>query len=270
MKKIFFVLAILFSLLCVISLLKKKPPGDFALLSGPAMSANLKEKQYLLRIFSWKNLKKETLKTTLKIPEKALKKEIKNFGIVKDMLHPRYLEKQGFKRLGEEYVVDYREVFQRNKMYFKDITIDLATSAKIRKNRDPLVDFLRFTQQIEYRIPPKISNGRYIREFYTPLQCLEKKKGDCDTKSVLLAEFLGNIDDSRESLAVLILKGHGIFHAILAIKRKPLPGTLKLFFHGKGYFMPLETSGPGWMPGFVGKNTFDCLKAGLFRVEALN
>ena len=270
MKKIFFVLPILFFLLCLISLLKKKPAGDFSFLSGPAVNASQIDKKYIVRTFSWKNLKKEALKTTLKIPVKELKKEIKKFGIVKGMLNPRYLKKQGFKRLGEEYVVDYREVYRRNKAHFMGITNDLAAAAKIGKNRNPLVDFLCFTQQIEYQIPPKILNGRYIREFYTPLQCLEKKKGDCDTKSVLLAEFLGAIDESPESLAVLILKGHGIFHAILAIKRKPLPGTLKLFFQGKGYFMPLETSGPGWMPGFVGRNTFNCLKAGRFRFEPLN
>lgn len=279
MKKNFLIIIFLIVLIDVISLFIKKPADSLFTSPGPGKKEIIKKdrdsnhgsaKKYILRTFTWKNLKKETLKTTLKIPEKALRTEIKNFGIVKDMLHPLYLKKQGFKRLGEEYVVDYREVYQRNLENFKDITIDLVESAKLKKDEDPLVDFLRFTQQIEYKIPPKILKGKYIREFYTPLQCLEKKSGDCDTKSVLLAEFLGAVENSQEKFAVLVLRGYGIFHAILVIKRDPLPGTLKLYFHGKGYFMPLESSGPGWMPGFVGRNTFNCLKAGLFRFEPLN
>lgn len=294
MKKYLLYLLVLMLLFGVLSISINKPVNSFLPSAGPSLNSNANrdmgtglaldntgkssEKQFIIRTFNWQNKKKEKRQTTLKIPKKALKEEIKNFGIVKNMYHPRYLKKQGFKRLGEEFVVDYKEVYQRNSKYFEELTGDLTKSAMIEKDRDPLLDLLVFTQQIEYKIPPKILNGKYIHEFYTPLQCLEKKTGDCDSKSVLLAEFLGTMEktqrtkpaDDEVTLAILVLKGYGIFHAILAIKRKPLPGTLKLFFHGKGYFMPLEASGPGWMPGFVGKNTFNCLKAGLFRFEALN
>lgn len=281
-------------MLGLVSISINKPVDKFSPNAGPALNSNSNrvlgtgsavsnpgersDKQNVLRTFNWQNKKKEKRQTTLKIPKKALKEEIKNFGIVKNMYHPKYLKKQGFKRLGEQFVVDYKEVYQRNLKHFEELTTDLIESTKLEIDQDPLLDLLFFTQQIEYKIPPKILNGKYIREFYPPLQCLEKKTGDCDSKSVLLAEFIGTLEKKQSSttaaegvtLAVLVLKGYGIFHAILAIKRKPLPGTLKLFFHGKGYFMPLEASGPGWMPGFVGKNTFNCLKAGLFRFEALN
>lgn len=276
MKRYVLYVVILCLAIGLISLAAPKPVFVFPVNSGPAFDpgpggpAGSSDKKYILRTFTWKNKKNETLKTDLKISKKALKQEINNFGIVKNMYHPQYLKKQGFKRLGEEYVVDYKEVYQRNLKNFKEITADLAASVNLKKDEDPLPDFLRFTQQLEYMIPPKVLKGRYIQEFYTPLQCLEKKTGDCDSKSVLLAEFLGTVEGSQEKFAVLILRGYGIFHAVLAIKRNPLPGTLKLYFHGKGYFMPLEASGPGWSPGFVGRNTFNCLKAGLFRFEALN
>ncbi len=290
MKVYFSCLLLLVILLNVISLSVKRPPPVVFLCSpGPASLANLSngvdlnpgvstnnpgtkdmETGYILRRFKWKNKKEESLVTVLRIPEKALRNEIKNFGIIFSMVHPRYIEKQGFRKLGDDYVIDYRGVYQRNLIHFKDITADLVRSAKIEKGMDPLIDFLKFCQQLEYKIPPKYKDGKYIMEFYTPLQCLEKKMGDCDTKSILLAEFLGAAENSQERMAILILRGYGIFHAVLAVKRTPLPGALKLFFHGKGYFVPLEVSFPGWMPGFVNINTLNCLKAGFFKFEELN
>jgi hypothetical protein len=286
MKKSLSVILFLWLLINALSLVTKKPAADYLQSPGPAIMQDIKdgiettdtprtaddisESRYIIRTFTWINIKKATLKTILKIPDKALKEEIKNFGVVKDMIHPQYLKKQGFKKVGDNIIVDYREVFQRNLKNFKELTADLAKSAKLAKNDDPLVHFLMFIQQIRYSSPPTILGGKYIRDFYTPLQCLERKTGDCDTKSILLAEFLGATAESRERLAILILRGYGIFHAILAIKRNPLPGTLTLYIDRIGYFMPLEASAPGWMPGFVGRNTYNCLKAGLYSFEVLN
>ncbi|MCK4763870.1 MAG: hypothetical protein KAW12_16830 [Candidatus Aminicenantes bacterium] len=284
MKVYLLFLSVLLLLVNVISLSLPGPASKFSAVPGPAAAVNISgdakvkapaaegEKDHIQVTFKWTNIKKEEIVSLLKIPKKTLNVEVRNFGISADikMLHPRYLKKQGFKLLTGKPVVDYREVYSRNLKNFKEITADLKQSAQIKQGVDPLVDFLRFTQQMDYRIPPKIYNGRYIREFYTPLLCLEKKMGDCDTKTILLADLLGALESFREELGIVILKGYGIFHAILAIKRKPLPGTLKLYFRGKGYFMPLEVSGPGWNPGFVGRNTFNCLKAGLFRFGTLN
>lgn len=286
MKKNLSIILFLCLLINALSLATKKPATDYLESPGPAVMQDLKdgieptdtphhagdskENRFIARTFTWLNIKKETLQTTLKIPDKVLKEEIKNFGVVKNMVHPQYLKKQGFKKVGDNVVVDYREVFQRNLKNFKELTADLAKSAKLAKNDDPLVHFLMFTQQIRYSSPPTILGGKYIRDFYTPLQCLERKTGDCDTKSILLAEFLGTTAQSQDRSAILILKGYGIFHAILAVKRNPLPGTLTLYINKIGYFMPLEASAPGWMPGFVGRNTFNCLKAGLYSVETLD
>ncbi len=222
------------------------------------------------KIFTWENIKRDIITTTVHIPEKALKEEIKYFGVARGMKNLAYIRKQGLIKIGNQFEVDYSGVYQRNLQYFASIANELTSSAGLLKEQDPLLDFLRFVQYIEYKIPPMFSEGKYIREFYPPLQCLDEKKGDCDTKSILLAELLGTYTGSDEKLGIIILKGYGIFHAVLAIKRNPLPGTLKLYFHGLGYFMPLEPSGPGLMPGFVGRNSYNCLKAGLFRLELLN
>lgn len=284
MKIYLLFLSLLLLLVNVISLSVKKPASTFSAVPGPASVVNIGgdakvktpgtegETEHIPVTFTWMNMKKEEIVSLLKISKKALHSETRNFGISTNikMRHPRYLKKQGFKMLTGTPVVDYHEVYTRNVKYFKEIAADVRNSAKIAPGKDPLGDFLRFTQQIQYKIPPKIYNGRYIREFFPPLLCLEKKMGDCDTKSILLANLLGALEGGREKFGILILKGYGIFHSILAIKRKPMPGTLKLYFHGRGFFMPLEVSGGAWNPGFVDRNTFNCLKAGLFRFEVLN
>ena len=195
---------------------------------------------------------------------------MRNFGIVFDIVHPLYIKKQGFRKIGNLYMVNYKKVYERNLKNLEKISVQLSNSAGIKKNMDPLKDFLKFTQQIHYKKPPKYFKGKFICEFFTPLHCLYEKYGDCDTKSILLAGCLGALPGSKEKFILLILKGYGVFHAILAVKRKPLPGMVKLFYHNKGYYIPLETTAPGWLPGFVGRHTINSLKAGLFIYEDLN
>ena len=135
---------------------------------------------------------------------------------------------------------------------------------------DYLSEFLFFVQQISNKLPPKIFQGRYTREFFPPLQCLYEKYGDCDTKSVLLAEFLVNFSDSKEKLILMIVKGYGIFHAVLLVKKKPLPGMFSISIANKGIYIPLEATARNWSPGFIDQRVIDCLKAGFFRLEQLH
>lgn len=221
------------------------------------------------RKFFWQNSKKRQIETILSFSRKTLKEEIKNFGIVFSMVHPKYLEKQGFKKFMGNYVIDYQRIFQRNIFTFKGLTRQLVNSLGNNNGYDCLSEFLCFIQEIPNKIPPKFFQGRYIREFLTPIQCLYEKYGDCDTKSILLAEFLANFSDSKEKLILMIVKGYGIFHAVLLVKRKPLPGMFSVSIANRGIYIPLETTAKNWSPGFIGQRVIDCLKSGYFRLEQL-
>ena len=167
-------------------------------------------------------------------------------------------------------MVDYQEIFTRNIKNFSQLSGSLKNSAELTGNADPLLEFLNFVQHITYKEPPKFWQGKYIREFFPPLQCLYEKYGDCDTKCVLLADFLATYPDSKERLAIIIIKGYGIFHTLLAVKRKPLIGMVSLNILGKGIYIPLETTARGWLPGFIGFQSKNCLLKGLLRFETLN
>lgn len=221
------------------------------------------------KVYKWKGIKNNMLSTTFFINRDNLKADNKNFGISLKMKHPAYLKKRGFKKTGGRIVLDYRGIYERSLKYFFMHSSQLLKSLKYINNKDPLNNFLRFVQYIKYKIPPRFIKGKYTREFFTPLQCIYNGYGDCDTKSLLLAEFLGGLK-KREKLGILIMRGYGIFHAVLVINRRPLPGMKSLFFPGKGYFIPLETTIKNWMPGFMDKRAVDCLESGYYRFEPLN
>ncbi|MEN8153755.1 MAG: hypothetical protein ABFR75_07000 [Acidobacteriota bacterium] len=230
---------------------------------------DIMSKNLYLRIYKWKNMGNKIISTRFFIRSDNLKNDDKNFGISKKMKHPSYLKKRGFKKIGENIIIDYKEIFKRSLKYFFSHSRRLLKSLKYSDSKDPLNDFLRFVQYIKYKIPPKYIKGKYTGEFFTPLQSLYYGYGDCDTKSILLADLLSGIR-SKEKLGIVIMRGYGIFHAILVIKRNPLPGMKALFFPGKGYFIPLETTIKNWMPGFLDKRAVNCLKSGYYRFDPLN
>ncbi len=243
------------------------------------------------RIFKWIDPAKISRETVLDIPAKALKKEVGRFGTSHSMSNPFFLEKRGFKIVGKRHfvhnnkihqrfvsIIDYKQIFQRNLAYFPPLTRTLSESAELPPRQDPLHSFLAFVQHIEYRLPPQRYRGRFINSFFIPLVLLDERYGDCDSKSLLLADFLcttpialaGARKGKGEKTAMVLIRGNGLSHALLAVKRKPLPGMTSLHDIKKGYFILLETTKPGWSPGFISRRATDAIKAGLFQFVELN
>jgi len=235
------------------------------------------EDKTFIRKFSWKNPKEKQVTTTLHISRAAHKNELKNFGVSPAFNHPRIIEKKGFKivnrrnvmvknRITEKVysIVDYKKVFNWSLSAFPPITKELLKSVQLPTDVDPLHYLLAFVQWIKYQRPPKYFHSKFINNFFTPLVCLFEQYGDCDTKSLLLAEFLFTIDNRKEKTMMILIKQPGLSHAILAIKRAPFPGMTSLFFPGRGYFVVLESSAPGWAPGFVSKRILEALKSGRY------
>lgn len=245
--------------------------------------------KFIQRCFKWRDPSNITRETCFSFLENALKKEIKSFGVARNMGNSFFIEKRGFKVIDRQCVfqdnefrdkvvsiVDYQGIFRRNLKYFPTLTRALSTSAEIPPTHDPLHSFLCFIQHIPYNLPPQYYQKRFINSFFIPLVLLYEQYGDCDSKSLLLAEFLCTteaalkLNSPGERLASVLVRGNGLSHVLLAVKRTPLPGMSYLYDLKKGTFILLETTRPGWSPGFVSKQIQDAIKAGLYSVVELN
>ena len=240
------------------------------------------------RTFDWVDPTKTSRHTIFDIPEKALNDEIKRFGRPRTMMmNPLYLKKRGFRVIGRrDYIrnrqileriftmVDYKQIFGRNLKYFPPLTSVLMKSAELPEITDPLHTLLSFVQYIDFREPPQVYKGKFIGSFFVPLVCLYEKYGDCDSKSLLLAEFLVTVPDSTEKVGIILVRGKGLSHALLGVRmgrsRKYMPGMTALFLAKKGYYIVLETTRPKWAPGFIEQRVTDALKSGMFQFVEFN
>jgi hypothetical protein len=256
---------------------------------SPPRNGNHSKTKTITRHFEWQDHLKIQRKVSFTIPEPLLKTEIRKFGTTRNITNPFFMKKKGFKiierhnvfrgnRVRERLVsvVDYEQIFQRNLQHFAEYTKILSQAAGVPPGKDPLVYFLSFTQNINYKLPPPRYKGRFINSFFIPLVVLSERYGDCDSKSLLLAEFLCTTpqalapDSPGEKVAMVLVRGNGISHALLAVKRKSLPGMTSLHDMKKGNFILLEVTRPGWMPGFVSRSVMDTIKAGFFQFVELN
>ena len=246
-------------------------------------SKSKKKDIFFLREFKWNDPTKKERETVFSIPESVLKSEIRKFGRARSMTNPLLMKRWGFKVIGRRNyirnkqileklftIVDYEQIFQRNLKYFSPLTSALMTSAEVSQGADPLHTFLSFVQYIKYQQPPEYYKGKFIGAFFVPLVCLYERHGDCDSKAMLLAEFLATFPASKEKMGMVLVRGGGLSHALLGVKRKPFPGMTALYFQEKGYFIVLETTRPGWTPGFIDRRVTDALKAGYFMFIELN
>ena len=244
-------------------------PGPGSVSGNNSESEKIKDIKSIIREFRWDISENKTIITQLNLSAKDIKTEMNNFGVSLKIKHPSYIAKKGFMMTREGLTINYKTVFRNSIPFFKQLPAVVTYSADLEKNEDPATCFLKFAQNIRYKIPPKFLKGKYIMEFLPPLNCLYRNYGDCDTKSVLLANLLQGASYKEEKMAVIVLKGFGIFHAILAIKRIPLPGMLSFYIDRTGPFIPMETIGTGWMPGFSNNRVLLCLQNSQFRFVKL-
>ena len=271
---------------------------------SPEKLKPIEKKSFIARKFNWVDPPRENRETVFHIPTAALKSEITKFGTTRAMGVSMFIQKRGFKVVGRRSyirggnikemiftIVDYKQIFEQNLKHFPPLTTELRESAQLPPTADPLHTFLCFAQHITYRNPPRHYKGKFIANFFVPLVCLYEQYGDCDSKSLLLAVFLATAKSSGtgrsespgdseadsktplppgEKLAMVLIRGGGLAHGLLAIKRPPLPGMTSLYFPRKGYYVVLETTKPGWAPGFIDRRVNDALKSGYFRFVELN
>ncbi len=231
------------------------------------------QEDLLLRTFNWTGADKKSKRVSFSLSKSRIKSELNKFGVLRGQENALLLQKKGFKHVGiskglEVYMVNYLEIFLRNLEYFQGLTQVLYDAMKPQPPERQLMEFLFFVQAITYKKPPFYYHNKFINSFFPPLICLYEQSGDCDSKSILLAEFL-TCHNNEEKTALLFINHLGLKHSILLVKRTPSPGMSGIFIKGKGYYIPLEASSPGWAPGFVNQRIWNAITTGNFRFSEL-
>lgn len=109
--------------------------------------------------------------------------------------------------------------------------------------REEIELIMRFLQDIPYYIPPQNFKSKYVMGFFPPSELLRNGKGDCDSKSVLMATILAHSPFYRDKLAVINVPGH----ALLGIEYPPSTYDKYIDFAGKTYVYS-EPVGPARTP----------------------
>ena len=98
--------------------------------------------------------------------------------------------------------------------------------------------FMKFCQDLEYKVPPNELNGKEINGCFPPSLALTKSFGDCDTKTLLMATLLAS---EPENYKCIILFPPD--HALLGIKGVPKPYQKFYTYQGEKYIY-CEVAGP--------------------------
>ena len=137
-----------------------------------------KEYKKFIREFRWDISENKTIITQLSLSESDIRTEMDNFGVNLKIKHPAYIRKRGFIQTRKGLHINYKTVFDNSSANFKELSPVVTFSADIKDNEDPSICFLKFVQNIRYKVPPKFFKGKYIMEFFPPLNCLYRNYGD--------------------------------------------------------------------------------------------
>lgn len=236
-------------------------------------AAALARENVYQRNFDWTPADKRPRQVAFALPKSDVKVELSQYGVPRGMENTLMFEKRGFQRVAvyqgrEIYMVDYPEIYRRNLAYFPALSRTLRAALEPLPPESLLAEFLNFVQAVRYKKPPYYYGNKFINSFFPPLICLYEQYGDCDCKSLLLAVFL-SVQNQKEKTALALISSQGLKHSVLLVRRTPQPGMSALFITGKGYYVPLESSSPGWAPGFVDPRIWNALSSGDFRFQEL-
>lgn len=167
----------------------------------------------------------------------------------KAVLHIRqelYL-RHGFILKDNTLVIDHGTLVLRNQYPLANCTDALLRSGTGYNERQYLGLYLAFFQEIQYEIPPKEIDGKYVQGLYVPTEVLVNDHGDCDSKSLAFAAMIRSL---RKASLVIDLPAH----VLVAVESRPGPGQ-QFVRIGNRYFVLCEVAGPGKLaPGNTGND----------------
>ncbi|MFA5160839.1 MAG: hypothetical protein WC421_01205 [Elusimicrobiales bacterium] len=181
-----------------------------------------------------------------------------------------FIIRRGFVfRKADVIEADIPQIAKRNSKALNGVAVSLNSSAaKLGYGSEELLSAaLAFVQTaLNYETPPDIDGeNRHTGGVWPPLEALAVGKGDCDTKTALLAAILSNWDGMK--LLGVSVPEHYLMGAALP------PGKGDLFVeYGGGRYVLMEPAGPAWAPpGVAGERASALLQAGGdYRLEPLN
>ncbi|PLX74977.1 MAG: hypothetical protein C0615_08300 [Desulfuromonas sp.] len=157
-------------------------------------------------------------------------------------------------------VADIPGIVHRNVKNFSPIAHQLETvfTAGNYGSTDIVGSILSLVQTgLAYENIPLKQDGRITGGIYPPLVTLVEGRGDCDSKTALMASILLNWNQSR-------LVGVGVpNHYLLGVMQNPGKGDVFVEYEGANYVL-MEPAGPGWIPpGTISDYTMDLLNSGV-------
>jgi hypothetical protein len=174
--------------------------------------------------------------------------------------HRSFLESRGFALLPENVLVaDIPGIVRRNVKGLRPVALSLDAAAQ-RRGYDSDATLSAAVSLVQtallYDNVPLTIAGRHTGGVFPPLETMAKGKGDCDTKTALLAAILLNWDRMR-------LVGVGVpNHYLMGVLRHPARGDAFVEYEGLRYVL-VEPAGPAWLPpGTISASTTDALRAG--------
>jgi hypothetical protein len=165
-------------------------------------------------------------------------------------------------------MVDVPSIARRNVKNLHPVAMSFAEIAK-DKGYDPetLVSAIVSLVQtsIQYESVPLEIEGRKSGGLYPPMEAMARGRGDCDTKTTLLASILLSWDKVR-TIGVAIPQ-----HYLMGILHSPAKGDAFIEYKGLTYVL-VEATGPAWLPaGSVGPLTTSVLAQGLdLRIQPMS
>lgn len=179
-----------------------------------------------------------------------------------------YMASKSFRFLSgqeKEVEVDMPKVVRENSTFVKSLSLAFdQVSTQKRYDSGNLIGAVASMVQtaIIYWVMPPVVGAVHNGGFWPPLQTLMTGRGDCITKTGVLASVLANFPQMR--MVGLALPGH----YLMAILRIPNKGDLYVEYQGLQYVL-VEPAGPAWLtPGSVGDHTQTLLEASSgYRIE---
>ena len=171
-----------------------------------------------------------------------------------------FLVSRGFEfQQGNVLVADIPAIVKRNVKNLRQIALQIEGAAQKQDyDSDEIIAAVLSLVQtaIVYDNVPMVIKGRQTGGLYPPLETLARGRGDCDTKTTLLASVLLNWSKIK-------LVGVGIpNHYLMGVLRNPAKGDAFVEYNGLRYVL-LEPAGPAWLaPGSIGTSTTALLNSG--------
>jgi len=173
-----------------------------------------------------------------------------------------FLEKRGFRVIGDSIGVDYSRCVRNNRPRVKNVVERMKKMKKRMSLRQLLFLMSAFIQEIKYGIPAFKENNKIIAGFWVPPKVLVYNLGDCDSKGVTFASMWTNF--KRYPLILIKIPNH-LFLG-LAI---PSIGRDEITINGLSYTL-CEVTGPDKIPpGLITNYSRFYLEGGRFKYELI-